>query len=187
MENNVDYSTAWTGVLNTNNCRNLVEEIYDSDTINLSLEERLQYCKKEHGLSEDYDLQADPLNVLEEYEYDRLCEDSGEDTLIIGFKYNPETKLFEEDPEAEYSAVIREFTTQVVQSKYVTYCNKCSPCYPFQGDLESPGSILTFTLPPDLWGKDKPAWMKIISLKEPVDNVTGLLYDHGLSMGITMM
>jgi len=42
------------------------------------------------------------------------------------------------DPDAEYSAIVHESTTQVVRSKWAQFVRGCTPCYPYQGDLDSP-------------------------------------------------
>ncbi len=68
----------------------------------------------------------------------------------VGNEYHP-------DLTADYSAIVRETVTQVVASRYVQPCNRCSPCYPGQGDLDTPGSdYMAYTLPPDVWGEDAP-------------------------------
>lgn len=67
--------------------------------------------------------------------------------------------FFEPDPDAEYSALVRADSnvTQVVRSNWVQPCHKCSPCYPGQGDLDTPGDYyLAYTLPPDVWGDNMP-------------------------------
>ena len=48
-----------------------------------------------------------------------------------------------------------EITTQVVASEWVAKCRMCSPCFPGQGDLDSPGDFLTYSLPPKMYGEFK--------------------------------
>lgn len=77
------------------------------------------------------------------------------------------------DPEAEYSAIVSEIYAQIVKSKWVQFVRGCSPCYPFQGDLDSEaeyeeglppitqgivnqGYGWAYTLPPGVWGDRKP-------------------------------
>ncbi|SDL15453.1 hypothetical protein [Halarsenatibacter silvermanii] len=45
-------------------------------------------------------------------------------------------------------------TLQVVKSRFVLSCAQTSPCYPGQGDLETPGELLAFCPPPDLLDED---------------------------------
>ena len=39
---------------------------------------------------------------------------------------------------------------QVVYSKYAIKSYHCSPCYPGQGDIDTPGELLAYCLPPDI-------------------------------------
>lgn len=121
------------GVIDNNSIYWLSEFL--SDAINLNYEE----WQRKHP-------EADPD---EDY-----CE-NGSETYIKGFKEieNPvDDKIYEPDPEADFSAIIHESTTQVVISKYAKQCEYCSPCYPNQGNLDtSPeyGNTLAYALPPE--------------------------------------
>ena len=43
-----------------------------------------------------------------------------------------------------------ENTIQVLWSKWAVYCQLCSPCYPGQGDIDSPGiTVVAYCLPPE--------------------------------------
>ena len=81
---------------------------------------------------------------------DEYC-DNGDDTYLIGFKLNSDNE-YEPDVAAEYSAIVSSPYTQVVRSKYTSKCAMCSLCYPGQGDLDTPGDQITYTLPPDVFG-----------------------------------
>lgn len=69
-------------------------------------------------------------------------------TKIMGdWILDTNTGQYDIDPNGEYAAIIREDVTQVVYSKYTKKCALCSPCYPGQGDLDSKGEFLAYTLP----------------------------------------
>jgi hypothetical protein len=123
-----------TGVIQTNNA----EFIYDDcdNGIDLTWEEHIKECI-------DYQ-ENDWCN----------CMPSDETDYLIGFKLDTQEKYIP-DPNAEYSAIVNGslFTTQVVLSKWTISCNKCSPCYPGQGDIDTPGSdYIAYCLPPDVIG-----------------------------------
>lgn len=69
------------------------------------------------------------------------------------------------DPDAEYSAIVGEVYTQVVRSKWAIRCALCSPCYPGQGDVETVGEFLAYTLPPDVYEDDDPIRNRIFPIK----------------------
>ena len=52
---------------------------------------------------------------------------------------------------SEYSLIVGETYTQVVWSKQTKRCTLCSPCYPGQGDLDTPGDFLSYDLPPEAY------------------------------------
>jgi hypothetical protein len=125
----VDSEDAITGVIQNNNVEFLSEDIYKG--IDLDYEKYV----KEHPDEEDIDWESD------------------NDTYIIGSWKKGEDGKYEPDKEnGEYAAIVDEIYTQVVWSKFTKRCNLCSPCYPGQGDLDSEGIYLTYTLPPDLIG-----------------------------------
>jgi hypothetical protein len=122
-----------TGVIQNNNVEWLMDEIRGNDTIDLDYEE---YIK---------DLSEEEIEEIDDW-------DGSESTLLIGDWKKDEQGLYEPDKEGEYSAIVNESTTQVVWSKFTKRCALCSPCYPGQGDLDTPGEWLAYTLPPDLIG-----------------------------------
>lgn len=86
-----------------------------------------------------------------------MCYDNDDPTYLVGFQVDGnstsnETR-YEPDDKEEYSAICTAMYTQVVRSKWVTRVALCSPCFPGQGDLDSEGDYLTYTLPPEVWGK----------------------------------
>lgn len=117
-----------TGVVNASR----PEWLYMENGINLEFEDHIKKCSNEY--------------------HDFCCEDSVNDTILIGYiKDNTGKYVF--DKKAEYSAIISEVYAQITQSRYVSRCALCSPCYPGQGDLDTKGDYMTFTLPPDIWGE----------------------------------
>ena len=117
-----------TGVLNASRPDFLYEDMIDA--IDLSLE---QYIRD---------------NPDDEYG-DWYTED--DPTLLIGFRETGNGE-YEPDPESDYSAIIDGIYIQIIRSKYVSRCAMCSLCFPGQGDLDTPGDQLTYTLPPDVFG-----------------------------------
>jgi hypothetical protein len=175
-----------TGVFTIHKVENVIEDsIHHS--INADFEARQvdiekeyhEKLREEYDLPEDYDFVVDPQEVVNENDlyddYIKNDEDS-DDTRLIGFMKD-EDGFYVEDPKAEYSCVLGEVCGQVTQSLYICKCNHCSPCYPYQGDLETEGDEWAFTLPPDVWGEDKPEFMKIYKLDHKVDNLTGICAD----------
>ena len=46
-------------------------------------------------------------------------------------------------------------TIQIIWSRYAISCRFCSPCYPGQGDIDSPGmETLAYCLPPELMSEE---------------------------------
>lgn len=119
-----------TGVISTNDPEWFYEDTM-TDGIDIGFEEHCKECKNE--------------------EHDE-CYNSDEPTYTIGFRKNAEGK-YEPDPEAEYSAIVGAQYTQIVQSKYISRAALCSPCFPGQGDLDTPGEFMVYNLPPDVWGQ----------------------------------
>jgi len=109
-----------------------LQEDIDSQSIDLGWLEHLKSCPK----PEHYD-----------------CERAS-GCYLIGFEVNDDDEFCIDDG-AEYSAVIGETYCFVHKSRWVQRCALCSPCFPGQGDLESKGDYLTYTLPPEIWGDEE--------------------------------
>lgn len=91
-------------------------------------------------------------------EYHDLCGPQENGTILIGYMIEKKSQegvyFWGKDPEAEYSAIVNcDGYTIVTQSKWVSRCAGCSPCYPGSGDLTTKGDFLTYALPPDLYGE----------------------------------
>ena len=94
-------------------------------------------------------------------DHDECWESGGDETLLIGFiECESENGAWFEvggvfytiDENAEYSAISNVPYTQIVRSLWAAECNKCSPCYPGQGDLDTPGTdYLAYCLPPSMF------------------------------------
>ena len=157
----VDSEKPTTGVFQNNRCEWLWEDI-DEGGISLSY-----YCWLEYEGRQDDD------EALEEYGMGVM----GVEDWLIGFVETTEEeeawywfdhigKGFKPEPKAEYSAIVGEIYTQVVRSKWVIRCALCSPCYPGQGDPDTPGEFLAYTLPPDVIGDADPEVRERIFRKE---------------------
>ncbi len=129
------------GVLNSSDAEFLYEEAFKNG-IDIAFEEHCKECKNE-------------------YHDDCWCDD--EPTYLIGFKKNDKDE-YVLDESAEYSAIVGPQYTQVLASKYASRCKLCSPCFPGQGDLDTPGEYLAFTLPPEVFGEGE--HLPIVELKE---------------------
>jgi hypothetical protein len=119
----VDSESAVTGVMGLNNVpEGFFDETYDG--INLTCE-----ACHEHGTDSECD----------------GCDAEGD--LLIGAWRKDRDGLYEPDPAGEYSAILREDVVQIVQSIKTQRGALCSPCYPGQVDLDSPGEYLGYCLP----------------------------------------
>lgn len=143
----VDSTMPVTGVISNNNVEWLNDEIYSSTAINLDYERWLN--DRESEVKEDEDLAEDEdvfLDIEDEY------ESNGDDTILIGEWLMDNNGKYYPDPNGDYAAIVGEFCTQVVFSKYFSKGNLCSPCYPGQVDLDSEGEFLGYTFPPEIIG-----------------------------------
>jgi hypothetical protein len=151
----VDSSKPTTGVFQNSKAYWLWEEIDNGS--NFAWWQHLEYCEG----NEDGD-------------HDFCFEIDGSQTELIGFEQTtnkeeswywlPKQEIgFMPDPAAEYSAIVGESYTQVVRSKWFIFCNLSSPCYPGQGDADSKGSFLAYSLPPDVIGEGEPDKSRIFS------------------------
>ena len=123
----------------------LQEETLLSLTIDLAWDEHLETC---------------PL--------DDHCDcDVQSDCYLIGFERGNDGK-YDINTNAEYSAIVGETYCFVHASKWVQRCALCSPCFPGQGDLDSKGEFLAFTLPPEVWGDTEPERGEVIM---PIEEV----------------
>lgn len=135
-----------TGVLANHDAEWLHEEFYNG--VNLTYEEALQEYLDNPETFLEY-------GIENEEDFNDQYEEQG-DTYIIGAWVKDSEGLYEPDLSGEYSAIVRESTTQVVHSWYIERAELCSPCYPGQASLGSGGAdgqvYRAFTLPPSLWG-----------------------------------
>jgi hypothetical protein len=130
----VDPKEAVTGVFQLNNLEFIWEDV-EVNGIDLVAEEHYDNCEqyKEEGFC-DCDLES--------------CDH------LVGFYKDDATKMFEPFKGAEYSAIVRGDSNviQVLKSKWGIRCALCSPCYPGQGDGDTPGDYLAYSVPPDVVG-----------------------------------
>lgn len=142
----VDSEIPTTGVFQTNICEFVYEDAFNG--VDLSWEEHL----KSHDDVEDHE----------------DCYTNESPNYLIGYRKDSQG-LYEPDPEAEYSAIVRgeNNVTQVTASKWVIRCALCSPCYPGQGNGDSEGDYLAFAIPPDVVGDTCPELKARIFKYEP--------------------
>jgi hypothetical protein len=71
------------------------------------------------------------------------------DTWLYGYIKNDQNEYVFDDT-ADFSCIINnnENTIQVTRSSFYGKCFHCSPCYPNQGDLHTPGDLTAYHLPP---------------------------------------
>lgn len=119
-----------TGVISINDVRVrwLLEEIFDNG-INIDYLRYIQERREElEGEGKDED---EIESVIEDEEYEGGM-------YVLGYVLDPESGMYEEDPESEICVIQREDVLQITRSTHTIECRKCSPCYPDQGDLGSP-------------------------------------------------
>jgi len=124
-----------TGVYQNNNIDWLHDETIDG--IDLLFEDHINSCE----LCETGDW----------CEWSEYYDDSG-DILIGDWILDTKTGLYEPNKESEYSAIVGEIYTQVVWSKHTSSGALCSPCYPGQVDVDTPGEFLHYAMPPEILG-----------------------------------
>jgi hypothetical protein len=129
----VDSETPTTGVAQNNHVEWLHEEI--DGAICLEWEAHIAECPND--------------------DHDDCWEFVGSETYLLGSWVLGDDGKYAPDPDAEgaeYAAICGEIYTQIVWSKHTKRCALCSPCYPGQGDLDTPGEFLSYDLPPDVYG-----------------------------------
>ena len=183
----VDSEKPITGVFQKNHISYLGDELFNS--ISLNYEEHLNEIVDEkvgeiQRLLDELDGETMEASVRDikdicealEYPEDQL-EDIETNDWLIGFvkifikeegwywfdalKYG-----YKPDENAEYSAIVGEIYTQVVESKWLIKCALCSPCYPGQGDANSNGEFLTYSFPPDMFEDKDPIAKRIFPANE---------------------
>ena len=87
------------------------------------------------------------------------CMDVWQYPLLLGTWKKEKGLWMESKKRGEYSAIIQEDSEhiQVVWSKYAIRCNKCSPCFPNQGDITSDGDRLAYCMPFEFFEDE---WLK---------------------------
>jgi len=131
----VDSEVPITGVCNGNN----IAWEFVNDEICLTCESNFNEIENNNNLNEDE----------KQHELDFLECDSSHTKIFGDWKLDTKTGKYE--PDGEFAAIENESTVQVIFSKYTKKCALCSPCYPGQGDLDSSGEYLAYTLPDDLF------------------------------------
>ena len=135
--------TPITGVIQNNNIIDFISDYVPHDAIDLDYHTNLHDFMDEHGITDDQD------DRVEEFNLNYMNDDAS--TYLIGdWVLDPITQDYSPNPQGKegFAAIVRPYVTQVVFSKHITLANHCSPCYPGQGDLDTPGTLHTYTLPP---------------------------------------
>lgn len=128
----------------------------------------------ENGTSIDLNWEEHKLNC-EEYKNNEECNCEIEsDRYLLGFQVGA-MGLFETNPKASFSAILNaeRNTLQVIKSKWGIRCALCSPCYPGQGDGDTPGEFLAYAPDPELVGEIIPGLRDRIFLLEKEENEGG--------------
>lgn len=131
-----------TGVISNNTIEWLSDETMEG--IDISWEEWLTDFESEHGREPTDDERDDASS----------CDDCS--TYLIGdwTKNDDDEYAPVQDGAKGFSAIVGETYTQVVWSKTTERCALCSPCFPGQADIGTPGDYDAYTLPSDLMGTD---------------------------------
>jgi|TARA_Y100000296_G_scaffold10781_1_gene12514 hypothetical protein len=147
-----------TGVISNNGIVDFIADLVPNDAIDLTFEEAFSEFLADNEIAPDelYRTKEEDDKVqewIDGYE----CDESV--YLIGGWTVNESTNQYEpitnDTNKYGYSAMVRPFVTQVVYSQTFLWCTPCSPCYPNQGDLDSPldatreDSVLCYDLPAD--------------------------------------
>lgn len=150
-----------TGVVQNNRIEFLDEEMFGDGAIDLAWVEHRENCKGQcehchcnhdgekcfcgHKGTHEYEPQED--------EHEFCGPESSGDVLIGSWKLVD--GKYEPDETGDYAAIVRESVTQVVWSKTTKKAALCSPCYPGQADLDTPGQYLAYDLPWELYGSER--------------------------------
>lgn len=115
----------------------------------------------ENGIDVDYLAHCELCHLGEFDCHDDCYESAGDETILVGFHevetredawYHVNSRYYAPDEQAEFSAISSVPYTQIVKSRFVVECARCSPCYPNQGDLDTEGDdYLAYCLPPDIF------------------------------------
>ena len=99
----------------------------------------------------DLDWEEHCQECHEYLEHDECNCEISRNTVLIGDWIKDKDGKYTHKPEGEYAAIVNEIYTQVVFSKYTKRCALCSPCFPGQGDIDTPGDFLSYDLPPEAY------------------------------------
>lgn len=122
-----------TGVIQNNNVEFLLDEIFSSKSVDLDYQEFLKSKPSQDEID---------------------CYECDNPTILIGDWIKRHGEYLPKKS-GEFAAIVNDFTTQVVFSKNTKRCSLCSPCYPGQGDLDSEGIYLAYTLPSEIIGNEE--------------------------------
>lgn len=171
----VDSEKPVVGVVTNHQPEFLCEDI-SSHGIDIDLEEYLSSCESGNDEEAVVDIWESGAMIVGFKEWDYKTHFSNPDmttadVLAFIYQFQPWAivvgdKVFVPDDVWDYQAICGDVCTQVLKSKFVQRASLCSPCFPGQADLDTPGDFLTYTLPAVVWG-DRLAW-RVIAIAEHV-------------------
>ena len=141
----------------------MVTRNYVTGVANSNQFAQILYEEEINAIDPEYEaLTEEEQEQLEEYEPSYL--------LYGDWKKNKEGLYEPYDGKYGFSLIDNRdlFTLQVVKSKWYLPCRKTSPCYPVQGDLDSPlpkdeADRLAYCLPPDWFGDERKDLVKEVN------------------------
>jgi len=156
QRNTIPISEVVTGVIGGNS---LNWEYLPYDSIDPNYDSMVNELRLEIESEVTEDETIDPEDREDEIE-GRLQEKldclETSDTQLIGSWAKDKDGLYIPDKKGKYAAIYdsNDNTMQIVWSKHAILCNKCSPCFPGQGDIDATGSdYYSFCLPIDCFTK----------------------------------
>ena len=119
-----------------------------------------QYCRCNHGgaVPADESEPACTCTGFTAHRYrpvpgqhrDCMPELGSEGTLIGSWNEAPDG-TYSPNAKGDYAAIVNDGYVHVVWSRYRQKVSLCIDRFPGQGDLETEGKFLAYTLPPELW------------------------------------
>ena len=122
----------------------LSDACYSSDAIDLGWEDAMEDYRAEHG-GADPDCEA----------MDDMASGDISGPHLVGDWTRDDNGEWSPDRSGShgFSAIVGEVNTQVLWSKSTARAHHCSPCYPGQADIGTPGRLLAYTLPSDCFDR----------------------------------
>lgn len=153
------------GVVNLSSLEHINDKVNYGSAINLTYENGwIEYKRHKTselitafwaGVADDlpHDDPQPTDDQIEEWQEEYNDLGDGPCTYLLGW-VRDDAGEYAPDETKEYSAIVSydTMTAQIVRSKWVSRGALCSPCYPGQVDLDSPGAYLGYDFPEALYG-----------------------------------